>query len=120
MQELIPDIYRHDLEVIRNTAQQVIKDFGMAGIKIEFSGNPLNAYQELIEQTLPGLRNLYQQNQASFMALLYRIDVEEKRVKQLSNTYTGTVFFEHLAKLVIEREFIKVVIRKLYSYKNGL
>lgn len=117
----MPDItpYRHDLEVIRDTARQVIKDFGMAGIEIQFSGNAASAYHELTEQALPGLRKLYQANQASFMALLYRIDVEEKKVREVSENFTGNAFFENLANLIIEREFIKVVIRKLYSSRNG-
>ncbi len=117
--DLSPEKYRHDLEVIRDTARQVIKDFGMAGITINFSGNAETAYQELLNQSLPSLKNLYQQNQGLFMALLYRIDVEETKVMQLSKTYSGNSFFYELAALVIEREFMKVVIRKLFSNKNG-
>lgn len=119
MTDLTPDKYRHDLEVVRNTATQVIKDFGMAGVEIQFSGNAETAYNELLEQALPALKALYQQNPGSFMALLYRIDVEEFKVKKLSDTFSGNEFFAHLAVLVIEREFMKVLIRKLYSSKNG-
>ncbi len=114
-----PDAYRHDLEVVRDTAKQVIKDFGMAGIEINFSGNPKTAYQELVDQTLPALKNLYQKNAGAFMALLYRIDVEEYKVRKLSDTASGTSFFSQLAAMVIEREFMKVLIRKLFSSRNG-
>jgi len=119
MENLHPEKYRHDLEVVRNTALQVIKDFGMAGIEIKFSGNPETAYQELLEQALPSLKGLYQKNPGAFMALLYRIDVEERKVKQLSENLSGSEFFAQLAALVIEREFLKVLIRKLYSSRNG-
>jgi len=110
--------YRHDLEVVRNTAIQVIKDFGMAGVEISFSGQPEKAYQELLDQATPSLKTLYQQNTGTFMALLYRIDVEESKVKKLADSYTGNEFFSRLAELVIEREFIKVLIRKLYSTRD--
>ena len=120
MTDFTPDQYRHDLEVVRNTATQVIKDFGMAGVEIHFSGNAEIAYNELLEQALPALKGLYQQNPGSFMALLYRIDVDELKVKRLSESFSGSDFFAQLASLVIEREFIKVLIRKLYSSKNGL
>ena len=120
MHDFTPEIYRNDLEVIRETAKQVIKDFGMAGIEIHFSGNPGTAYKELVEQALPALKNLYQQNQGAFMALLYRIDVEEHKVKALSENNSGTGFFSGLSAMVIEREFLKVLIRKLYSSNNGL
>ncbi|MBK7970619.1 MAG: hypothetical protein IPK08_17750 [Bacteroidetes bacterium] len=33
---ITPELYRHDLEIVRNTAAQVIKDFGLAGIEIAF------------------------------------------------------------------------------------
>jgi hypothetical protein len=47
--------------------------------------------------------------------LLYRIDVEESRVKAILSQGTGAGSFPKLAALVLEREFIKVVLRKLYS-----
>lgn len=119
MPNLTPEKYRHDLEVVRDTAKQVIKDFGMAGIEIHFSGNPETAYDELLEQTLPAIKECYQKNPGAFMALLYRIDVEEKKVKQLSDSFSASGFFAQLATLIIEREFLKVLIRKLFSNKNG-
>ena len=38
-------------DIIQETAQQIMKDFGMFGIEITFSGNIENAYHELHEQT---------------------------------------------------------------------
>jgi len=119
MRDLHPEKYRHDLEVVRNTAAQVIKDFGLAGVDITFSGNPQTAYSELLSQVLPALRNLYKSQKPAFMSLLYRIDVDERKVRQLIDNETMSTFFEELTNLVIEREFIKVLIRKLYSTRNG-
>ncbi len=110
-----PELYRHDLEVVRNTAAQVIKDFGLAGVEIVFSGNPQTAYQELLQQVTPGLELLYKKQHKTFMMLLYRIDVEESRVKAILSQGTGPGSFPKLAALVLEREFIKAVLRKLYS-----
>ncbi|MBK6642085.1 MAG: hypothetical protein KBH11_05680 [Bacteroidia bacterium] len=112
---ITPELYRHDLEIVRNTAAQVIKDFGLAGIEIAFSGNPQTAYQELLQQVTPGLELLYKKQNKTFMMLLYRIDVEESRVKAIMNQGTTAGSFPKLAELVLEREFIKVVLRKLYS-----
>jgi hypothetical protein len=100
--EITPEKYRHDLEVVRNTGAQVIKDFGMFGVDISFSGNPETAYRELLHQT-------------SFMALLYRIDVSEKKVNELIGIEKKPAFFAKLAEVVVEREFMKVLIRKLFS-----
>jgi hypothetical protein len=112
--------YRHDMEVVRNTAAQVIKDFGLAGHTIEFSGSPDNVYNELFDQVLPALRALFDKNESAFMALLYRIDVDEKKVMALRKNSTKATFFNDLAAEILEREFIKVLFRKLFSHQDGL
>ncbi len=119
MENLQPEKYRHDLEVVRNTAAQVAKDFGIVGVDVLFSGNPETAYEELQSQITPALTGLYKLNQSAFMALLYRIDVSEIKVKNLEKTTRGTDFFNGLAALILEREFLKVLIRKLFSNRNG-
>ncbi|MFI5219673.1 MAG: hypothetical protein ACHQNT_09300 [Bacteroidia bacterium] len=105
--------YRHDLEIIRNTAQQVIKDFSLHGVEITFSGNELTAYDELKQQLIPALAKLHQAG--TFTALLYRIDVDEKKVNEILNNSATKDIASQLASLVIEREFMKVLLRKLYS-----
>ena len=117
MNELSPEKYRHDLEVVRNTANQVMKDFGMSGIEITFSGNPDTAYRELLEQAQPALKNLYKENSGSFMSLLYRIDIPEKKFREVTSQFKGEDFFNKLAEMVIEREFMKVLTRKLFKRK---
>jgi hypothetical protein len=107
--------YRHDLEVVRDTANQVIKDFDIAGIEIGFSGDTSNAYAELKKQLFPALENLYKKNSTAFMALLYRIDIEERAVVKIKTETGGTGFFMQLAELILEREFNKVLTRKLYK-----
>lgn len=114
MINLSPEKYRHDLEVVRNTAQQVIKDFGMSGIEIIFTGNPDTAYRELLEQAQPALKNLYQKNAGAFMTLLYRIDIPEIKFREVASQFSEEDFFNKLAEMVIEREFLKVLTRKLY------
>ena len=117
--DITPEKYRHDLEVVRNTAAQMIRDFGMFGVEITFSGKPETAYQELLSQTEPALSKLYNENRSSFMALLYRIDVSEKKVNELLQVEKKPAFFSKLAEVVVEREFMKALIRKLFSNSNG-
>jgi len=118
MENLHPEKYRHDLEVVRNTASQVIKDFGISGVEISFSGNHETAYQELLNQVLPALKQLYKERKEVFMTLLYRIDVDERKVRQLAAKESSVDFFVKLTQLVIDREFTKVLIRKLYSARG--
>ncbi len=119
MIDLHPEKYRHDLEVVENTAKQVIRDFDLIGIDIHFSGNTQTAYSELLLQVTPALTRLYKENQVTFNVLLYRIDVDEKKYRDLQQNSQGDLFYQQLAELVIEREFIKVLTRKLFSSLNG-
>lgn len=114
-----PEKYRHDLEVIRNTSSQMIKDFGMYGVEITFSGNPDSAYRELVSQAEPALEKLFRENRNAFMSLLYRIDIPEKSMNDLMVNEKRPHFFSKLSEMVVEREFLKVLIRKLFSRGNG-
>jgi len=106
--------YRRDLEIIRLTAEQVIKDFGIFGFEIVFSGNEYTAYAELHEQLAPLLFDLYKDNRSTFRSLLYRIDISEAQWKKFLKSGTDNIS-ERLAALVIEREFQKVLTRKFFS-----
>jgi hypothetical protein len=107
--------YRYDLEIIRLTANQVIKDFDIFGHEIKFSGNELTAYEELKNQLSPLLFNLYRNNTSSFQSLLYRVDVSEKSFTELIRNASPENFPGQLADLVIRREFQKVLTRKFFS-----
>jgi len=106
--------YRHDLEIIRNTASQIIKDFELFGIEITFSGNEHTAYEELKSQIIPVLSALYKNNYSNFNSLLYRVDVNEIKVLEILRNSVKEEQPEQLAKLILEREFIKVLFKKLY------
>lgn len=109
--------YRHDLEVVRNTAAQVIKDFGWFSIDIKFSGKEETAYEELKTQLIPELLKLYNTDYNRLKSLFYRIDIPEKKVKALPSANKEEMI-SGLADLVLERELIKVITRKLYAEKN--
>ena len=107
--------YRHDLEIIRLTADQIIKDFHIFGLEIQFSGNELTAYDELKKQIAPLLFDLYRKKTSAFQSLLYRIDISEKKFSDLLHDSADQDFSDQLADLVIRREFQKVLTRKYFS-----
>lgn len=111
--------YRYDLEAIRETAAQVIKDFGMFSIPITFSGNEATAYQELKNQLVPELLACYEKDYARLQSLFYRIDLSEKKVNALKS-FPKQEMIESLAGLILERELIKVITRKLYKKRNEI
>jgi hypothetical protein len=106
--------YRADLEVVRDTAAQVIKDFGLFNIDIRFSGNEATAYDELKSQVYPELLSLYEKNYSKLQSLFYRIDIPEKKFRALPSSNKEELI-AGLTELVLERELVKVITRKLFS-----
>jgi hypothetical protein len=109
--------YRYDLEVIRMTAEQVKKDFAIQKMEITFSGNEMNAYEELKSQLIPHLSKMLSGNRSQLMQLLYRIDVPErdwKKVVMMDDENAQTV---RLTEIILEREFMKALTRKMFSGK---
>ena len=108
--------YRHDLEVIRMTAEQVKKDFSFHNIEITFSGNEQTAYAELKAQLTPLLEELFTKDRQRLMQLLYRVDVPEKDWKKVLALDMNEQP-EKLTEISLEREFMKALTKKLYSQK---
>ncbi len=109
------EAYRHDLEIVRLTADQITKDFEIFGHEIKFSGNELTAYDELKNQIAPILFDLFQNKASTFQSLLYRIDISEKKFRALLNDSSKNDFSEKLAEAVIQREFQKVLTKIFFS-----
>ena len=93
--------YRHDLAIVRETAAQVMKDFGVLGLEIRFSGDPFSAYEELKEQIAPVLFELFQNDRSRFQKLL--------------GENTPSNFSHNLADMILQREFQKVLTRRFFS-----
>src|SRR4051812_46652774 len=106
--------YFNNIEYINATAEQIKKDFDMFGIEITFSGNPENAYTELLYQISPYISKLIESNYKKLLDLLYRIDVNEGKISTIVNDNSTGSLAEAIADLVIKRELQKIVIRRHY------
>jgi hypothetical protein len=109
--------YYRRADLINQTAQQIIKDFDWYGMEIKFSGHSENAYHELFEQINPAIEKLLGTNSEKLMEVLYRIDVNEKKVTSLSERESEGKrrVSELLTELIIQRELQKVVTRNYFS-----
>ena len=107
--------YLNRLDILNETAQQIIKDFGMNQIEIKFSGNARNAYAELFSQIVSFMEKLQKENFQNFYNLMYRIDISETQIKKAVESSKDKSFSEVIADLILKRELLKVVFRKQYS-----
>lgn len=116
--EPFPEKYRHDIAIIRETAEQIAKDLSIADFKFIFSGDAFRVFDELKEQLEPVIIRLFEKDSKAFQALIYRIDINESDYK-IALSKAGTNDFKAtLTELIIRREFQKVLIRKFFSSRQ--
>lgn len=98
---------------VLKTQQQIIKDFGTAGIDFpeDFRMNAL-PLEQLLSAISIRLKELDTTNSSAFSQLLYQIDLPENILPNLQETED---FYLNLAEVVLKREAYKVFLRSKYS-----
>ena len=107
--------YRDKVEIIRQVAAQVEKDFYQFGFEISFSGDAASAYFELFEQITEHVAYMLSQDYHRLILLLYQIDLSEKEILMTELEYPNVDKHELLTELIIQRELKKVLIRNYFK-----
>jgi len=102
-------------DIIQETAAQIMKDFGMFGIEITFSGNVENAYHELLGQLINQISVYLDRDYSRLMAVLYQVDITEKEIAKTAKELPHYNDLEVLAHQVIFRDLKKVLFRRYYK-----
>lgn len=117
--ESIPKLTEIDLKpwfdkpkLILDCAAQTQKDLAQYGIELSFSGNVETIYEELFSQIQPQIEALLKKG-ISLMEILYRVDVDEAKVKTISRD--NELLSASITRLILWRELQKVVTRFLLS-----
>ena len=105
-------------EIVTDTAAQIMKDFGMFGVEISFSGEISNAYAELHGQLILQIANLIRINYDKLLSVLYHIDITEREIAQAHIDLPHYNHIEIIAHQVIARELKKVLWRRYFKMKK--
>ncbi|MDP2339268.1 MAG: hypothetical protein Q8N05_22975 [Bacteroidota bacterium] len=118
----LPDLKNNNIEfflnkkdIIQETADQIMKDFGMFGIEISFSGQTENAYHELHEQLINQISVYLDKDYSRLMAVLYQVDITESEIARAHRELPHYNDMEVLAHQVIFRDLKKVLFRRYYK-----
>lgn len=109
------ELYKTKTEIIRQTVEQITKDFTMFGMDIEFTGNTEIAYEEMFIQLAEHVSRLLENDPHRLSALLYQVDLGENKVMESSVLHPEWPLPEVITELVIHRELKKVLIRNYYK-----
>lgn len=105
-------------EIVRGTASQIMKDFGMFSVEITFSGDVENAYEELHRQLVEQISALIQNNYDKLVSVLYQVDITEREIAQAERDLPHYTHVEIIAHQVIARELKKVLWRNYFKSKK--
>jgi len=101
----------HQNKLYRKLIKQLNKDFLYANINLEFDEAILpSSLKLLLHETI---YKLIQENFTNYLNLLYIIDVQEKKVKELDGS-DMVLMSEQVTFLILQREWQKVWFRSQY------
>ena len=107
--------YLNDIDILKQTVEQIQKDFSFFDITISFKESKQDAYTQFVQQILPRIKQLIKSDYQKFYSLLYRVDISETQIKKESAANIDMPFEEIITRLIIKRCLQKVVLRKLFS-----
>ena len=105
--------YKTEQVILKETVRQLQRDFESCRIEIHFSETDTMPYETLLSQVEFYIEKLLSENVSKLQALLYRVDIPEKNFLHLQQNAVS--FPNELARLILEREFMKVVTRRMYK-----
>lgn len=106
---------RNNTEFTQLTVAQIVKDFHSVGIDVQNQISASFSY-DVLENVVCGLiQQLHSTNSEKFRRLLYTVDLPESDVKRISKS---PHFYVDLSQMLIQREFLKVLIRTSYQIKK--
>ena len=115
------NISRHldQTEIVQQTAEQIMKDFGMFGVEITFSGNTSQAYEELHQQLVDQITLLIERNYDLLLSVLYQVDITEREIARAEQELPHYNNVEIIAHQVIVRDLKKVLLRRYFKMKDS-
>lgn len=105
-------------EIVTETAEQIIKDFGMFGIEITFSGETTTAYHELHGQLVGQISYLLDHNYDMLVSVLYHVDITDREIAKATRELPEYTHLEIVAHQVIVRDLKKVLLRRYFKSQN--
>jgi len=102
-------------EIVQETAEQIMKDFGMFGVEITFSGDTSQAYYELHKQLVEQISVLLNRNYELLLSVLYQVDITDREIAKATRELPEYNQVEIIAHQVIVRDLKKVLLRRYFK-----
>ena len=100
-------------DFLKETTSQLEKDFLMVGVNFDIE-KPVESYKYLFSFTFHLINSINERDPKRLLNLLYRIDLDEEKVKVEMNK-TELSFTEMLSEIIVKREIYKVILKRKYT-----
>ena len=104
--------------IVQETAEQIMKDFGLFGVTITFSGNTDEAYHELHQQLIAQIAVLLDRDYSKLLSILYQVDITDKEIAKAEKELPDYNHVEIIAHQIIVRDLKKVLTRHYFKSKK--
>lgn len=111
--------FLNQAEIVQETAQQIMKDFGMFGVEITFSGETNRAYDELHKQLIDQISLLLDRNYDLLLSVLYQVDITDREIARATRELPHYNQVEIIAHQVIVRDLKKVLLRRYFKSRDS-
>lgn len=101
-------------DIVLETAAQIMKDFGIFGVVITFSGDTTNAYYELHNQLVHQIESLLDRDYGRLLSVLYQVDISDKDFAKSAEELPEYNQVELIAHQIIVRDLKKVLTRHYF------
>ncbi|KOH44355.1 hypothetical protein [Sunxiuqinia dokdonensis] len=109
------DVFLNREDIILDTIAQIMKDFGLFGVEIHFSGHIDDAYHELHQQLVGQVDSLLIHNSDLLMSILYQVDISDRDISCTQADFPRYNQVEVIAHQIIFRDLKKVLFRRYFS-----
>lgn len=107
--------FLNSADIVQETAAQIMKDFGLFGVTITFSGNTNEAYHELHQQLITQVGVLLTNDYSRLLNILYQVDITDKEIARSALELPHYNHVEIVAHQIIVRDLKKVLTRRYFK-----
>jgi hypothetical protein len=122
----LPDVKNSNVSQLLNqenivieTIAQIMKDFGLFGVTITFSGDIRNAYTEMHQQLVSQVETLLDRDYSRLLAVLYQVDISDKEIARTAQELPDYNHVEVVAHQIIVRDLKKVLTRRYFKEQGN-
>ena len=107
--------YQDDSDVLKATFEQIQKDLGQYGLEAPIDIEGDTPFLKIFNNLRPVVEYLIEKDTPKLAQVIYRMDLNESKVAEALDNQSKENPVDALTLLIVEREMMKVVLRRKYS-----